>query len=318
MFGTNILKSAGSLSGATLDVSFLNVGQGNCVIVKFPNGKYLLVDAGSTSSSCDPQVVQGWVTTILGSNNFSTVVITHPDDDHSNLIPGIQEAGQPTNVHISYDEARYSSAIQKWFSVVKVRGGKISTYVDNYSNSKPDLEFSSGVCDVYILAANVSGDSNTHSIVLSIDYKNTTVLLTGDATASTERFILKEWSGKALLSELLSFGHHGSNHSSSPTFLTEVKPNTGVFSASSFHQGYGHPRCELIDYVEKMTDEGGKDGMIIPMHRMDCWNTSRGQYVCEQNNLGVFLTATQGNIKFTTDGDHYEVWVDTLGGDCPK
>jgi competence protein ComEC len=319
MFGVNLLKSnAGNVGGATLDVYFLNVGQGNCVIVKFPNGRYMLVDAGSTSGSTDPNTVQGWINTIMGNNSFSTIVITHPDDDHNNLIPGIAQAQSPNIVHISYTELDYKQPIQNWFNLVKANNGKIQTYVDNYSESKPQIDFYSGKnCSVYILAANVQGDPNTHSIVLSIDYKNITALLTGDATSSTERFILKEWDAGSLKSELLSFGHHGSNHSSSKGFLKTTAPNSGVFSASSYHQGYGHPRCEVIDYVETLADEGGKKNMVIPMHRIDCWNTQQGQYVCEKNNLGVFLTATQGNIKFTTDGNLYEVWVDTDGGNCP-
>lgn len=310
----NALKFASGPVGApTLDVYFLDVGQGNFVIVRFPNGNYMMVDAGVTSGGPGLTAIQGAVTAIMGATKFTTVVITHPDADHNNLITSIPQADQPSNVFISFQESDYSGGIQTWFGTVRTNGGTVWHYNSTYHSGSPDKDFGGGPqCSVYVLAVNVPGDANTGSLVLSIDFKNTTTILTGDATSSTERYIMKNWDDMAIMGTILSFGHHGSSHSSSKGFLTKVSPSVGTFSASSWHMGYGHPRCILIDYVEKMVDEGGVNGRVIPMHRIDCWNPSKHAYVTEDNNLGVYLTATQGNIKVMTDGNNHEVWVDKL------
>jgi beta-lactamase superfamily II metal-dependent hydrolase len=121
---------------------------------------------------------------------------------------------------------------------------------------------------------------------------------------------MANWSASALESTVYSFGHHGSNHSNTPAFLKAVNPRIGIFSASAAHMGYGHPRCVLVDYVEKLVDKDGRNGISIAMHRIDCFKDR--QYVTEENNLGVFLTATQGNIKFSGDPADYSIIVDRL------
>lgn len=304
------LTTASPVSGSTLDVYFIDVGQGNCILIKTPAGKYMLYDAGSTSSWVDPNAIATYIHKITGGADITTIILSHPDADHIDIIPYIAEARRPLYVHYSGDTSEYSGYLSGWFAALP-KTTKFIGYPTYYSSTKPspDVDAGAGV-SVYILAANVPGDANSRSIVASIDYKNNTVMLTGDATAVTERWILREWDPGALASTVYSFGHHGSNHSNNELFLRSVSPNVGVFSASAAHMGYGHPRCILVDYVEKMVDSSGRSGVTIPSHRIDCWNGY--QYVTEYNDLGVFLTATQGNILFSCDGNNYLVKVTKL------
>jgi len=304
------LTTASPVKGATLEVYFLDVAQGNCVLIKTPAGKYMLYDAGSTSSKIDPVTVAAKITNITGGTDITTIILSHPDGDHINIIPYIKEAKKPLFVHYSGTKSEYDKYLGNWFSSLPSTT-KLIKYSDYYSSTDPSKSVDVGAeTKVYIMAANVPGDANSRSIVASIDYKNNTVLLTGDATAVTERWILSQWTNTALHCTIFSFGHHGSNHSNSKLFLKSVSPNIGIFSASAEHRGYGHPRCLAVDYVEKYVDEGGVQGVTLPMHRIDCWDGNR--YVTEQNDLGVFLTATQGNILFKSDGNNYSVTVDRL------
>lgn len=306
------LTTANAVGNPTLEVHFLNVGQGNCILIKTPAGKYMLYDAGTSSSSqvVDPTLVAAYIQKLTGGADITTVILSHPDKDHINIVPYIAEAKKPLYVHYSGSQSEYDNYLTGWFAALPLTTERI-TYSANYSSTTPStkVDVGNGV-KVYILAANVSGDANSRSIVASIDFANTTVLLTGDATAFTERWIMSQWNTSALKATVYSFGHHGSNHSNLPDFLNAVNPNIGIFSASATHMGYGHPRCLLVDAVEKLVDAGGKKGITIPMHRIDCWNG--GQYVTENNDLGVFLTATQGNILFKSDGTNYSVTVDKL------
>lgn len=306
------LTSKSPISGKTLDVYFINVAQGNCIVIRTPAGKYMLYDAGSTSSSIDADTIASYVHRVTGGNDITTIILSHPDADHVNIIPFIAEAKKPLYVHYSGSKSEYDDYLEDWFKALP-KTTKLVHYGTNYSSTKPTTDEDLGAdVSLYILAANVALDANSRSIVASIDYNNNTVLLTGDATATTERWILKTWDPGALEATVYSFGHHGSNHSNNKGFLNAVGPNVGIFSASAAHMGYGHPRCVLIDYVEKIVDEGGKKGITIPQHRIDCWNDNTRQYVTENNNLGVFLTATQGHIIFKCDGNNYQVEVQRL------
>ena len=307
------LQTSTAPTGANLlQAYFINVAQGNCILVKFPSGGMLLYDAGSTSSGVDPAYIARKFDTITGGANIGTVVLSHPDDDHINLVPYINQARNPQYVHISQTQADYGP-IAPWFTTVTGNGATVVTYTANFWSANPLTNIAnSGACKVYVLAANVAGDPNTNSIVMSIDYKNDNILLTGDATAITERFILRYWDDASLLTTLLSFGHHGSNHSSTKKFLAAASPNIGIFSASASHMGYGHPRCSIVDAVEKIVDSNGSK-VGVATHQIDCFDRNTGGYVTEHNDLGIFLTATQGNIRFRCDGqNHYDIYVDRL------
>lgn len=304
------LTTASPVKGATLEVYFIDVAQGNCILIKTAAGKFMLYDAGTTSSKIDPLVIAKTITKITGGADITTIILSHPDADHIDLIPYIKEAKKPLFVHYSGNKTEYDSYLGDWFDSLPKKT-KYIKYSDYYSSKSPSKDVDVGAdTKVYIMAANVPGDANSRSIVASVDYKSNTVLLTGDATAVTERWILKQWTDAALQCTLFSFGHHGSNHSNNKLFLKAINPRIGVFSASAEHMQYGHPRCILLNYVEDYVDEGGLNGITIPMHRLDCWDGSK--YVTEENDLGVFLTATQGNILFKSDGKNYSVTVDKL------
>lgn len=312
LFAQQVLALSGAtpVSGNIMEVHFLDVAQGNCILIKLPNGKFMLYDAGSSSSSVDRSAIAAEVTKITGGTAITTIFLSHPDIDHINIIPYIKEAKKPMYVHFSGKIGEYESILENWLKALPATT-KTIFYPQSFYDASPltKVDGSSSV-NIYMLAANVPGDPNTQSLVILLDYKSCNVLLTGDATAKTERWILSRWDNIFLQSTILSFGHHGSNHSSNKAFLNAVKPDIGVFSASATHRRYGHPRCVLIDYVEKMVDQNGKYSMNVAMHRVDCWNGV--QYVTEENDLGVYLTATQGNILFRCDGNNYDVLVDKL------
>jgi competence protein ComEC len=88
--------------------------------------------------------------------------------------------------------------------------------------------------------------SNDDSLVLHIAYEKTSVLLEGDAQASSERQML----GEPLQADLLKVGHHGSKTSTIPPFLAAVQPRYAVISVAR-HNPYGHPKLEVLDRLQR-------------------------------------------------------------------
>jgi len=313
------LQTENAPTSNLMKVHVINVRQGNCFLVQYPNGNNMLVDCGSSSSrtSVPPATIGATIDALVGTGTIGTVVLTHPDKDHISIVPYISKAQNPDYVHISMAETDYSR-IAPWFTTVKGNGATIRTYANNYFNLKPINEFGSrgtrhNDVEVYVLAANVGGDKNTHSIVLQIEHAVTEVLLTGDATKQTDAFILKNWPAAVIKSTLVLFGHHGSNHSSSSTFINYAARNVGIFSASASHRGYGHPRCSIYNLVLPNLDKNGVDDMSVASHNVTCWDDATKQYVIKQNVIsGIFGTADQKNMTFVTDGGEYQVLVDQL------
>src|SRR5699024_1651892 len=83
---------------------------------------------------------------------------------------------------------------------------------------------------------------NENSLVISVEYHNFSLLLTGDLGIDGERRLLSKYS--SLKSDVLKLGHHGSNSSSSDRFLAEVSPDHGIISVG--RNNYGHPADEVL------------------------------------------------------------------------
>ena len=89
--------------------------------------------------------------------------------------------------------------------------------------------------------------NNNDSLVLRIAYRNTSVLLEGDAEAPIERGMLSE---QNMQSTLLKIGHHGSDTSTQPEFLFRISPRFAIISCG-LHNHYGHPREEVLQSLQK-------------------------------------------------------------------
>ena len=104
-------------------------------------------------------------------------------------------------------------------------------------------------------------DLNDSSLVLKMQYKDTSYLFTGDATSQVEKEILD----KNISSDVLKVGHHGSQYSSTAQFLKKVDPKYAIIQVGK-DNSYGHPRKVTLSKLEKLgtkTYRTDKDGTII-------------------------------------------------------
>jgi competence protein ComEC len=232
------LEAVSSNDCYCLQVSFLDVGQGDAIYIKSPEGFDALIDGGPDSSVLRSLAVAQ----SLNDRTLDVVIATHTDADHvGGLIDiferykvgtAIETTNQnDTSIATAYDAA--SAAVRTLVSEVPMH---------LYLGSSTRLTILSPAGD------ETNWESNTSSIVVLVEFGDTSFLLTGDAPAGIETYLVNAFA-PYLQSEVLKLGHHGSKTSSDAAFLAAVDPEYAIVSAGADNR-YGHPHPEVIDRVE--------------------------------------------------------------------
>ena len=217
------------------EVHFIDVGQGDSSLV-ICDGEVMLIDGGSTSKS-------SVVYTYLKKNHITSIkyfVATHPDEDH---IGGLAAALQSTCVDrafspvLEYDSDPFAAMVK----YLKKQGKELEL-------PEVGAELALGSATVTILAPMESfEENNNNSIVIRVQYGNTSFLFTGDAEYEEEESLLS--SGATLESTVLKIAHHGSEYSTSKKFLKKVNPSVAIISCGS-ENTYGFPTQSVLDRLQ--------------------------------------------------------------------
>lgn len=300
-----------------LSAHFINVGQGDCTLIAFPNGKRLLVDCGSTDGPFDAAKVRDYIRRQLDPANprIDLLVITHPDADHYNRIPAV--FGDPDTPLIRIDRvlmvgdnSQYGSGqMEQWLDdYPAARRTSVQGQEYNVYPSKPLPGFEAD--GVRILAANVTSSfsaSNAKSIVLKITYGVFDVMITGDATKDTDASILAQYRGHEpeLDVEVWKAAHHGSwaTASHDDRWAKVVRPELVVFSASATNT-YGHPNRNLADTF-------GPYAAVVKSHKLLLWDGANKKTSPEATKpfrtKAMYSTSSNGNIVVRSDGQGFRV-----------
>lgn len=216
---------------SSFQIDFIDVGQGDSELVQC-DGHYMLVDGGDSKKS-------SLIYSYLKSRSISyldIMVATHADADH---IGGLSGALNYANVGVAYCPVTDHDT-KTFRSFVKYLGNQGKTI----TVPKAGDRFMLGSATVTVIGHRYSSsDANNNSIILRIEYGNTSFLLTGDAESEEETSVLD--SGQNLQSTVLKVAHHGSAYSTGYRFLREVCPQYAVISVGKDNQ-YGHPTEEVL------------------------------------------------------------------------
>jgi competence protein ComEC len=269
---------AGSPRGQ-LRVTALDVGQGDSVLVDFPDGRAMLVDGGGfVGSPVDPgRAVILPTLRMRRRKGLAVAALSHPHPDHflglASALPSLQvgECWDP-----GHGEAEGAGPVYgAMMAGLKGRGVPVRYPADLCQNPR---DFGGARVELLAPCPSITpfANANDNSLVLRLRYGNRTALLVGDAEEAEEHELLARH-GAGLRADLLKIGHHGSRTSTRPDFLAAVSPGLAVISCGVRNR-FGHPHPDTLRTLEvarvpaARTDRGGAllwstDGRRVTIRR---------------------------------------------------
>lgn len=246
-----VLLSLQVFAPSYLEVVFLDVGQGDCIFIKTPNGRVVLIDGGGVTGTHN----YGDLVVIpflkhLGIKKVDVVINTHPHADH---LAGLYPVLKQYPVDLILIPKGFDEDYEYFKEIIKERGlnytyGKIGQTITlepnihlNIIHPPADYPASLG--------------ANNNSIVAELIYNDISLLLTGDIEVEAINYMLPI----TTQANVLKFPHHGSSYSFNVEYLEKVNPEIVVIQVGA-NNSFGHPGKDVLEYF---ADEG------VPVYRND-------------------------------------------------
>ena len=314
-----------------LKIFILDVGQGDSIFIEFPYGETMLIDAGSWDGYGMKHIKEFlndyFKERAYKNNTIDVVVASHPDYDH---IKGMKDILKLHNVNWYIDNGLPVSSGLYQSLMKTVREYDVKNKMDYIAIKEDNPEFKkNGIyrfsnivhfkdADAYILGSykgEGKQDVNNASIVMKIVYGKTSIILTGDSEGDNildkdeytkvrtddyeENRIYKRLKDNNKLDmlhcDVLKVGHHGSHHSATEVYLSEMAPeisaiSVGDYKISSHARKFGHPRLETIERLDKYTVMKNGKQQIKAFKDIK----TKADFVTEK---AIYLTANEHKLK---------------------
>lgn len=253
-----------------LRISFLDVGQGDAILIQTPSGKKMLIDGGPSNLILERLSEK----ISFFDKDIDVLEETHPDADHiTGLIP-VLENFKVSKIIISKAKSN-TKVFEDLEKHIREEGSEV------FEGEKGDeINFNDGVVvkvlypySNYVVK---KSDTNDASISVLVTYENESFLLTGDLPSSEEQKIITNILPRNVT--VYKAGHHGSKYSSGEQLLSYIHPEYAIISAGKNNK-YSHPNQETIDRLQKYSKE-------------------------------IISTIDRGTITFLTDGKIMEIESD--------
>ncbi len=225
-------SSKTDLSGSVL-FTFLDVGQGDAILVSTSDGHHMLVDGGPRSAG--PSLAARLRE--LGVKHLDVLVSTHPHEDHIGGLADVLDAVTVGRV-IDSGKVHTSATYERYLTIIDEKDIP-------FALGRANDRFRLGDARVQILwpAGALAEDPNDVSVVLRVDYGESSALLTGDIGPDVEQYLVEHKALSHIV--LLKVAHHGSRRSTTPEFLRQTKPRLAVIECAAGNN-YGHPHYETL------------------------------------------------------------------------
>ncbi len=265
-----IFTGVSSADSGDMNIHFIDVGQGDCIFVEFPDGKNMLIDCGTKSYSDEVTAYLNG----LGVTDITLVIATHTDADHIGSMPAVFE-----NYNVSYCLRPFvyyngdnSNQFEQSFNLASSTSGSYKCGTPTYYNFlncilnegcgysyfnkdsdfsqefkvgentyKYEVDFLTPIASVNDIAYSYPND---YSPIFILTYGEFSMMFTGDAGEVVEEEFLFAYTQIPKI-DVLKVGHHGSKTSSTQAFVNKVSPDHAVIMCGEGNS-YGHPTQEAI------------------------------------------------------------------------
>jgi len=266
-----VLLTAATMPDDNLHISFLDVGNGDAILIQTPAHQDILVDGGPSPQAITlglSQKMPFWDRTI------DLVILTHPHGDHIN---GLIEVLKRYKVkHVLYPDLDYDSPVyNEWLSLIEEKDIK-----GTIAQAGQRIDLGNGVVMKVVnpqipLLTNTESDTDNNGVVLELSMDEVSFLLTADIGWEAEFELINR---RAISqSTVLKVAHHGSDTSTTPEFLAVASPQLAVILVGADNR-FGHPSDEVMERLEE-----------------------------KLGSENIYRTDEHGIIEFITDGER--LWV---------
>lgn len=232
-------------------VNYLDVGQGDGIVVELPYGKGVFcIDGGSSSQKKLKEYVYEPYFAHEGIHSVDCWLLTHPDSDHySGMIAMLEDGFSVKRIMMPsvFRDSELAAEIEALHPVDYIEAGKrIEAGEIQFEILHPAADYS-------------SQDENDASAVVYLQWNEFSALFTGDMSLESEDEVLNALDGREV--DVLKVAHHGSRTATSEAFLQAIGARTAVISCG-INNRYGHPHKEVTERLKK--------------RGIDCFGTSMG------------------------------------------
>ena len=310
-----------------LQIHFIDVGQGDCILILFPDGKEMLIDSANYNDDGEIEKrTLDYLDTYITDDQIDYLMVTHGDSDHTYFVNEVIEAYDVDTIYMPFILAEPSNeALQAQVNALDKSKLDMFTDKDTISTkvyaeffisalSEPDativlnigqfsIETATYRFDFYCYAqedwANTNLNSaekkNAISPIGVLEYNGKRIVLTGDSNEINEPMFIEAVGGTGLDCDVLKVGHHGSETSSTREFLDFINCEYAVISCNAAGNTFLHPRQNTLDRLRA-------DNMTL--YRTDLHGTV------------VLVVDANGTLTFTTEKTTTaDVW---MGADTAK
>jgi competence protein ComEC len=229
----------GRPAGRTATIEVLDVGQGDSILIRSPEGKTALIDAGPTRDAALKQLHR------KGIKSLDLVAISHHHNDHYGGMEQVVRAMKPK--YFLASRSGHSTAL--YLRLLKTVEAEGITVIEPTARTRK-IELGSIELTIFPQPPDDRKEENNNSIGLRLRYGSFSMLLTGDSEETERAWWLKNHSDLVGGCTILKLPHHGSRNGTDAHWLRIVRPELAVASLGT-NNSYGHPHSETVSLLRR-------------------------------------------------------------------